>query len=229
MNYIWLNDSSPILEQLQGKFNSAIIILNPFIQMPMGWKASKKINKFEHIYPEDAEIIEHGSPINWSDIVSQSELNDNCELALALKTCIAALNSSYSRRNLADKLLMKLDYDNDLFFPNEDKISHFIIKDIIELYLSFGISKVQYSDPIFDTDGDVDLTTIEPISFCELATKEVIITDDSNRIAFMSVYDSFITLLLLNDIDPKEIVDRFKWDNIQCTESTYINWYLKEE
>ena len=40
LDYIWLDDKSPILEQLPRNFKSAAILLHPFIQMPLGWEKS---------------------------------------------------------------------------------------------------------------------------------------------------------------------------------------------
>ncbi|GMB75753.1 hypothetical protein BCER1_21540 [Bacillus cereus] len=38
LDYIWLDDKSPILEQLPRNFKSAAILLHPFIQMPLEWE-----------------------------------------------------------------------------------------------------------------------------------------------------------------------------------------------
>lgn len=40
LDYIWLDDKSPILEQLPSTFKSAAILLHPFVQMPLGWEKS---------------------------------------------------------------------------------------------------------------------------------------------------------------------------------------------
>lgn len=52
MNYIWFNYETPILEQLPHPFTDAAILLNPFIQMPIGWTDLKRKNEYEHLYPE---------------------------------------------------------------------------------------------------------------------------------------------------------------------------------
>ncbi len=40
LDYIWLDDKSPILVQLPSNFKSAAILLHPFVQMPLGWENS---------------------------------------------------------------------------------------------------------------------------------------------------------------------------------------------
>jgi len=173
----------------------------------------------------DEEIVTLGNPIKWSEMLKLTELNNYSELALALKTSISAFKKQYAREDLADKLLLKLN-DDDLYFPSEDKISHFVVKDIIQIYLSQGIKTIQYLEPILDSRGELNLLEIEPIEICNLAPTEVIITDHSHSIAFMSVYDSFITLMLTNVHDPFAIVKEYNWDAIVCSDDTKINWYL---
>jgi len=225
LNYIWLDDSRPILEQIKDKFNSAIIITNPFIQMPNGWAARKRSSPYEHIYPTDEEVISLGQPVKWGTIRKITELDSYDEISWALKTSISAYKKEYAREDLAEKLLSKLT-NNDLFFPNEDMISHFIINDIIQIYLSLGVKTIQYSDPINDIDGELNLLEVTSLDICNLASKEIIITDQAHSIAFMSVYDSFITLMLTNVQNPIEIVKENGWEAIVCSQDTKINWYL---
>ncbi len=42
LDYIWLDDESPILQQVPVEYSSAAIIFSPFIQMPEGWGNAKR-------------------------------------------------------------------------------------------------------------------------------------------------------------------------------------------
>ncbi len=42
LDYIWLDDESPILQQVPVEYSSAAIIFSPFIQMPEGWEKAKR-------------------------------------------------------------------------------------------------------------------------------------------------------------------------------------------
>ena len=44
LDYILLDDKSPILAQLPSTFKSAAILLHPFVQMPLGWEKSMRKN-----------------------------------------------------------------------------------------------------------------------------------------------------------------------------------------
>jgi len=224
LNYIWLNDSDPILVQLKEKYQSVIIVANPFIQMPSNWTESKRTSPYECIYPSDEDVFYHGKPKKWSELLKLVGFDDFGEMALALKTCISALNKQYSREDLADKLISSM--TDDLYFPNEDQISQFIFNDIKQIFKSIGVESIQYSDPINDINGELELSNCTPLDICNLAPKEIIIADKLQRISFMSVYDSFITLMCTNLHNPFEIVEQMGWDAVICSQDTKINWYL---
>lgn len=225
LDYIWIDDKTSILNQVKGQYKYALIITNPFIQMPQGWYNNKKKGGLEYTYPTNEEIIEYGKPVLWSQILKLTELEDLRSLALAMKTYISALNKFYARSDLMEKL--KLGLQEDVYLPNEDKISQFLIPTIIEVFKSRGITKIQYSEPIFDTSGEILVDDITIQNFYEMAPSEIIVTDETNDTAFLSVYDSFITLMLTNDINTKETILSAGWEAIECNEDTMINWYLK--
>ncbi|WFB61180.1 DUF2711 family protein [Paenibacillus sp. BR1-192] len=225
LDYIWIDDETSILNQVKGQYKYALIITNPFIQMPQGWYNNKKISGLEYTYPTNEEIIEYGKPVLWSQILKLTELEDLRSLALAMKTYISALNKFYARSDLMEKL--KLGLQEDVYLPNEDKISQFLIPTIIEVFKSRGITKIQYSEPIFDTSGEILVDDITIQNFYEMAPSEIIVTDETNDTAFLSVYDSFITLMFTNDINTKETILSAGWEAIECNEDTMINWYLK--
>ncbi|EES72917.1 hypothetical protein POTG_02324 [Paenibacillus sp. oral taxon 786 str. D14] len=106
-------------------------------------------------------------------------------------------------------------------------ISHFLIATIIEVFKSKGITKIQYSEPIFDTSGEILVDDITNKNFYEMAPSEIIVTYETNDTAFLSVHDSLITLMLSNDINTKEIITSEGWEAIECNEATMINWYLE--
>ncbi|MCR8645516.1 DUF2711 domain-containing protein [Paenibacillus sp. N1-5-1-14] len=224
LDYIWIDDKTSILNQIKGQYKYASIITNPFIQMPQGWYNNKKISGHEFTYPTNEEIIEYGKPVLWSQILKQTELENLRSLALAMKTYISALNKFYARFDLMEKF--KLGLQEDVYLPNEDKISQFLFPTIIEVFKSKGITKIQYSEPIYDTSGEILIDDITIQNFYEMAPSEIIVTDETNDTVFLSVYDSFITLMLSNDKNTKEIIISAGWEAIECNEDTMINWYL---
>jgi len=74
LDYIWLDDKSPILRQLPNNFNAAAILLHPFVQMPSGLKQSKQIKPKGHYYPSEEEILNQGTPVLWKTVMNEKVL-----------------------------------------------------------------------------------------------------------------------------------------------------------
>lgn len=223
LQYLWINDSAPVLSQLPNYFKYATFIMNPLIQMPDGWTRNNRRNQYEHLYPSHEEILKYGKPISWTSIIEKTTLSSLEEVVIALKTSITALKREYAREDLSKVLNQHL--LEDQYFPSEDKISEFILNDLLKVLSSNGARQIYYSDPIFDQEGVLSIFDTSAFELCELAPKEIIITDEKYEFAFMSVYDSFTTLFLSRN-DPREIIESMGWVAKVCERNTYINWYL---
>lgn len=131
LDYLWLNDKSPILNQLPTNFKSAAILLHPFIKMPLGWEENKRDNEYDHISPSDEEILQLGKPVKWEEIMYASGLTTLEELAIALQTTIGALKRKYAREDLAERLNSSI--TSNLYYPNEDFTTVFLVNDLLKV------------------------------------------------------------------------------------------------
>ncbi|MGM1513212.1 DUF2711 family protein [Bacillus cereus group sp. BceL212] len=224
LDYIWLNDKIPILNQLPNNFKSAAILTHPFVQMPLGWEQTKRKNPHQHIYPSDEEILKLGIPIKWDKMINNCGLTNHKELAIALKTSIGALRKKYAKEDLADKLNSK--FKPDLYYPAEDSTSVFLISDILKILGSKRANHLYFSAPVIEDAGVLKINDITSLEICDLSPNELILTDENMDFAFMSVYDSFITLFLAKNENINDIVQLMNLEAIICDEKTYINWYL---
>lgn len=222
INYIWLDDKTSIKNQLPSNFKSVAIILNPFIQMPIDWEHLQSKRQNEKIYPSNEEIIRYGKPALWSDIEQESGLKNHKELALALKTSIGALKNEYSRSDLEEKINLR----EGIYYPNEDFISVLLIEDFLKILSSKGANNIYFSAPINNRDGMLQLSTTAPLEICDITDKELILTDENLEFAFMSFYDSFITLFLAKEENISNIIQTMNWEAFICDNSTKVNWYL---
>ncbi len=225
LDYIWLNDRSPILKQTRRHFKSAAILLHPFVQMPSGWEKTVRKTSYEHIYPSDEEILTIGKPISWQEIMSSCSLISYNELAIALKASISALRKEFKREDLANKLNSNL--NQDLFYPTEDSTSLFLLDRLMKIIGSKGANQLYFSAPIFENCGFLDIHDTAPLDICNLSCNELIVTDENMDYAFMSLYDSFITLLLAKEESIEHIVQSMNFEAILCDQRTFINWYSK--
>lgn len=223
LDYIWLDDNSPILNQLPNNFKSAAILLHPFVQMPLGWEHNKKENEYQHIYPSNEDILKQSKPVSWEKVMHHSGLTTLSELAIALQTSISALKKEYAREDLAEKL--NSSFKSGLYYPDEDCTSVFLINNLLKVLSSKGARHLSYFDPILDKSGILEIKNLTPLEVCDFSLKEIIITDINMDFAFMNVYDSFTTLLMAKDENINDIVQSMNWEAIICDKKTYINWY----
>lgn len=224
MNYIWFNHEKPMLEQLPHPFTSAAILLNPFIQMPISWTDMKRCSEYEHFYPEIKESLQYGKPKPWKEIMLDTGIQSYEELAVALMTSISALKKEFARPYLAT--LLNHNLCKDLYYPREDSISEFFIPDILDILSSNGAESFVYYEPILDQSAEIKIKDITDLEMCELSPVEIVVTDEGMDYAFLSVYDSFITVFLSREKNIEEVIRKKKWEAVICSPDTYINWYF---
>ncbi|MGF2820994.1 DUF2711 domain-containing protein [Bacillus subtilis] len=223
LDYIWLDDESPILQQVPVEYSSAAIIFSPFIQMPEGWGNAKRKNDYEHIYPNDDEIRGIGKAVSWKKVMSSCCFQTHAELALALMTSIGALRDEFAREDLAEVLYENI--NGDLYYPSEDHISNFHILSLVKVLGANGSNRFYYAEPIVENRGVLDITEANLRTVLDEAAAELVLTDEKMDFVFMSVYDSFINVFLAKDKNIHELVERMGWEAMICDESTYISWY----
>lgn len=226
MDYIRLDWDLPILPQLPNGFKSAAILFHPFIQMPYGWEKTKRENPYQHIYPSDEEMINLGEPISWIEVMSKSGLKSYKELSLALQTSTGALGYKYEREDLANLLNSYLETIPDLYYPDSDRTSLFIIDSLLKVLCSKGANTLYFSEPIHDTNGSFKVIDISPLEIANLSPNESIITDENMDFAFMGIYDSFITLLLAKDTNIEDIIKSHNLEALICDKEVSPSWFL---
>lgn len=227
MNYLRLKTDSPILSQLPNNFKSAAILLHPFVQMPLGWEIAKRERPFQHIYPSDQDTLDSGIPISWVEVMNNSGLDSLKELGIALAD--PALNKKYARPDLAEKLHLYSRGTSDFYSPMEDRISIFLIDDILDILKSQGAKFLNYIDPLEDRSGTLKITDINPIEVSDLALAEIMLCDENAEFAFISQYDEFNTLFLAKDENITGIVKRINCEAIICDNETIATWYLQKD
>ncbi|MGU3397424.1 DUF2711 family protein [Priestia aryabhattai] len=226
LDYIRLDWDLPILPQLPNGFKSAAILFHPFIQMPYGWEKTKRENPYQHIYPSDEEMINLGEPISWIEVMSNSGLKSYKELSLALQTSTGALGYKYEREDLANLLNSYLETIPDLYYPDSDCTSLFIIDSLLKVLCSKGANTLYFSEPIHDTNGSFKVIDISPLEIANLSPNESIITDENMDFAFMGIYDSFITLLLAKDTNIEDIIKSHNLEALICDKEVSPSLFL---
>lgn len=222
LDYIWIKGDIPILNQLPNNFKSAAILLHPFVQMPLGWTQLQRKDSSEHIYPDAEEILTEGKPVLWEKVMHDYNFNSLKDIELALRTSIGAFRKEYARKDLVQKLSLK----PDLYFPYEDFISVLLIEDMLKVLSSKGSNSIYFSDPIYGKSGVLNINETSALDIYEITSSELIITDEYNDFAFMSIFDSFNTLFIAKDENIEDVVKLMNWEAIICNHETKIDWYM---
>lgn len=207
----------PILRQLPKPFTSAAFLLHPFVLMSDGWEEQKRKRPYEHIYPSDEEIIAMGRPVSWKTVRLRSEK----ETALALMSAVTALREEYALPESA-RLFNRL--HPDLYLPSDDVTSPFLIPGLLDVFRSKGIKRCTYYEPV-EEKGIFSLNQTAASDVCGLLRADMIIADEKRRAAFMSIYDSFTTLFLMEEQDMPSVIRAMSWEAGICSDTACINWY----
>nr|WP_236661497.1 DUF2711 family protein [Bacillus velezensis] len=211
----------PILRQLPKPFTSAAFLLHPFVRMPDGWEEQKRKRPYEHMYPSDEEIIAMGSPVSWQTVMTVCGLRSEKETALALMSAVMALRDEYALPESA-RLFNRL--HPDLYLPSDDVTSPFLIPGLLDVFRSKDIERCTFYEPI-EAEGLFSLNQTAASDVCGLLRADMIIADEKRRAAFMSIYDSFTTLFLMEDQDMPSVIRAMNWEAVICSDTACINWY----
>ncbi|PUB08210.1 DUF2711 family protein [Paenisporosarcina sp. OV554] len=218
LEYIQL-DVSPILSQISNHFKSAAFLLHPFVQMPDGWEKRKRERPFQHIYPSDEEILNIGKPVSWNQISQQSDLT-------LQEVGIAVHDHRDKRPDLTNQL--RTCFNSDFYYPREDKISVFLLNDIVNVLGSKGADFVLYSAPLEGEKGRLKIEEIKLEEMSDLTPAEFMLMDDKLEFAFISEYDAYTTLFLTKDDNISEIIRRMNWEATICDNKTTLNWFSQK-
>ena len=157
--------------------------------------------------------------------MKKSKFKDYSELAWGLVTSIATLKEEYRNQFLADKINL----NEDEYYPIEDNLSIFLIKDFVDVLTSKGAKKISFSNTILDVNKTLEVNEANCIEICKLCEEypEVMIYDNNLDFAFLSVYDSFINLFLAKEeSDIIDVLNIKKWEGFICDDNTKIDWFL---
>lgn len=80
-------------------------------------------------------MIDLSEPISWKEVISMSNLKSYKELSLALHTSTGALRYKYKREDLANLFNSYLEITPDLYYPDSDRTSLFIINSLLKFFV----------------------------------------------------------------------------------------------
>ncbi len=130
------NYETPLLEAYGGRFESAFVILHPFVRVPqhLSWKAVLS-------YPDDEQILTHGAKCNWSEVYTQTNLNSCAKLNHALLSSIGSIAEELTDFEARSRLISYLELES-VWMPTEGRFEPLLQMDLLAAFESAGSDKL---------------------------------------------------------------------------------------
>lgn len=137
-HYVYPPYDAPLLEAYSSRFESAYVVLHPFICMPeeFSWQATRH-------YPDDAQILAHGSQCPWSEVAAQTGIGACAPLNQALLTSIGSIADHLCDYAARDKLQQFLQ-SSSVWMPAEGRFEPLLYDDLLHTFDEAGQSELIY-------------------------------------------------------------------------------------
>jgi len=138
----------PLIEAYGGRFESAFIVLHPFVKVPqeMSWSITGE-------YPNDAQIIALGKKYPWAQVSAQTGLTSCARINQALLTSIGSLAGHLADPQASDTLQSFLE-NQPVWMPTEGRFEPLLQSDILQVFAYANVYELIFvpefpqSDPV---------------------------------------------------------------------------------
>lgn len=121
-----------LAEAFEGRFESAFIVLHPFIRVPeeLSWRRTRA-------YPTDEQIAAAGEKCRWSEVAEEIGLDSCARMNQALLTAIGAIPGELADpagRDALQRFLKK----EPVWMPTEGRFEPLLRQDFVQVFLKHG-------------------------------------------------------------------------------------------
>lgn len=252
------NEETAIKEHYSGTFDSVFIAFIPFFRInenrlgkssfqrvheityPQFKSANSDLNFPETTsckiytndnpdYPTSEEILHHGSPVKWSEILSGSGFDSFAELNQALTTTIGSYRAEFARQDLAERLLQYGGY-SQTFLPEEGTLDVFSKLSILHTLRRLGKGFIVVHDEFLENKFTLDIRDLSDEEFCnKISYKDYYIYDMEKEILFAIDWDDFFFLIAASSEVLDRVLSDCSFEGFYCDSSTKTNWELGDQ
>ncbi|AZQ63120.1 DUF2711 family protein [Flammeovirga pectinis] len=179
-------------------------------------------------YPNNEEILEKGIIVTWSEIISNTKIQNNRDLNKALMTSIGGYKKKLQREDLLE-ILNNHTINNEIWHPTEGLFDTFSISLIYKLLIHINIKSVIIEDETYENSRTIDIQTLTEKEFQEMINSDdyYIYTDDKSLLFSIS-WDFFFFFIAINEnVISKELVENI-FEGFWANEKTNHLWTWKE-
>jgi len=187
---------APLAEAYGGHFESAYVILHPFVGVPepLAWKNAKQ-------YPDDEQILSRGVKVPWAQIATQTGLSTCAKVNQALLTSIGSIGEELRDAPASETLASFLQSDS-IWMPTEGRFEPLLQEDFLNAFETAGLDELIFVPEFPHTDP------IQRLSVSGLTNRQILFPSRGTLAApdasfLLTVdWDSFFTLFY----GPRELV-----------------------
>ena len=187
---------APLLEAYGGRFESAFVMLHPFVRMPaaMSWRSG-------HTYPDDMQIVAHGSKCTWAEVYTQTGLSSCAKLNQALLASIGSLGEELIDFEACRQLKQSLESE-PVWMPTEGRFEPLLQLGLLSAFEEWGCRELIFV-PEFPDREEVRECSVASLksSYAAFPTRGTLLPGDASFL-FTVDWDSFFTLFY----GPREFV-----------------------
>ena len=217
--FVYPRHAGPLAEAYGGRFESAFILLHPFVRVPqsLSWSVTRA-------YPDDAQIASVGVKCTWSEVAAKTGINCSARMNQALLTSIGSLADPVADPAGRDGLQRFLE-TNPVWMPVEGRFEPLLQRDLLQIFAMSGIDELVYipefpqSDPVvrLAVDGLADGTI--PFPGCG-----TLLARDASFL-FTVDWDSFFTLFYGKRFFIADAARKLKLEGFFATANTDHAWW----
>lgn len=179
---------TPLLEAYDGRFESAFVMLHPFVRVPaqLAWKSAAG-------YPDDAEILAYGSKCSWAEVYAHTGLGSCAKLNQALLASIGSIAEELADFE-ARRILQQYLETEPVWMPTEGRFEPLLQADLLAAFKAAGCKRLIHVPEFPDVDP------IREFSIAELENRSVpfpmrgTLLPDGTSFLITVDWDSFFTL-----------------------------------
>lgn len=146
---------APLVEAYNGRFEAAFVVLHPFIRVEerLAWRVTRK-------YPDDADIIAHGSRFPWTEVCGLSGLSSLARLNQALLTATGSLKGDFGNSSARDMLQGFLQ-SQPVWMPAQGRFEPLLQRNLLAIFASAGYEEVIHVPEFPNADPIVRLAVTD--------------------------------------------------------------------
>lgn len=211
--------TAPLVEAYDGLFESAFIVLHPFVRVPqsLAWSATAQ-------YPSDTQILAHGAKCTWAQVATSTGLSSCARINQALLTSIGSLADHLADPSAGNALKSFLE-SHPVWMPVEGRFEPLLQADFLHAFTAAGARELLFVPEFPATDP------VATLPVADLATRTIpfpargTLLSLDHSFLFTVDWDSFFTLFYGRRSFITRVASALNLEGFFATPNTEHAWY----